>query len=47
MVLAVVRPRVKFWKTVWLVCSWVIIIGQGAFCVYLACKAAHRRRLSL
>ncbi len=36
--LRVVRPRVTRWKSVWLVLSWMIIVGQGAFCVYLVSR---------
>jgi hypothetical protein len=38
LVLKVVRPRVKLWKTLALVFSWMIIFAQGAFCVFLVSR---------
>ncbi len=36
LLLRLVRPRVKRWKTVWMICAWSAVLVNAAFCVYLA-----------
>jgi hypothetical protein len=36
LLLRVVRPRVRRWKSVWMICAWSAVVVNGAFCVYLA-----------
>jgi Domain of unknown function (DUF5673) len=38
LLLRVVRPRVKRWKTVWMICAWSAVVVNAAFCVYLAAE---------
>ncbi len=38
LLLRVVRPRVKRWKSVWMICAWSAVVVNAAFCVYLAAQ---------
>jgi hypothetical protein len=47
LLLRVVRPRVKFWTTISIAFCWVMIVGQGGFCVYLASDSRHAQPAEL
>ncbi len=38
LIVRVVRPRVKRWKTVWMICAWSAVVANAAFCVYLTAQ---------
>jgi hypothetical protein len=36
--LRVVRPRVKRWKSIWMIGAWCAVVANAGFCVYLAAQ---------
>ena len=38
LLLRVVRPRVKRWKTFWMICAWSAVVVNASFCVFLAAE---------
>ncbi len=38
LVVRVVRPRVKRWKLVWMICAWSAVVVNATFCVYLTAQ---------
>jgi hypothetical protein len=47
LLLRIVRPRVKFWKIISIAFCWIIIVGQGGYCVYLASDSRHSQPAEL